>query len=94
MLGNYGVSKQLGISRSAQLHGVSYLPGAAGKPHLSLIFRSSVRSVVTGHGFADRGVGSSSPGRVKNFHFSIASKPAQGSPNLISNGYRKHFLRG
>jgi hypothetical protein len=30
----------------------------------------------TGYGFSYQGVGSSSPGRVKNFNFSISSKPA------------------
>jgi hypothetical protein len=35
--------------------------------------------IATGYGLDDQGGGSSSPGRVKNFHFSIASRPALGS---------------
>jgi hypothetical protein len=31
------------------------------------------------YGLDDQGGGSSSPGRVKNFHFSISSRPALGS---------------
>jgi hypothetical protein len=33
--------------------------------------RDSAVSIVTGYWLDDRGVGSSSPGRVKNFHFSM-----------------------
>jgi hypothetical protein len=35
--------------------------------------------IATGYGLDDQGGGSSSPGRVKNFHFSISSRPALGS---------------
>jgi hypothetical protein len=32
--------------------------------------------IATGYGLDDQGGGSSSPGRVNNFHFSISSRPA------------------
>jgi hypothetical protein len=32
--------------------------------------------------------------RVKNFLFSVSSRPALGPPNLLSNGYRGLFPRG
>jgi hypothetical protein len=35
--------------------------------------------IATGYGLDDQGGGSSSPGRVKNFHFSISPRPALGS---------------
>jgi hypothetical protein len=35
--------------------------------------------IATGYGLDDRGGGSSSPGRVKNVHFSISFRPALGS---------------
>jgi hypothetical protein len=35
--------------------------------------------IATGYRLGDRGGGSSSPGRVKNFHFSLSSRPALGS---------------
>jgi hypothetical protein len=35
--------------------------------------------IATGYGLDDQGGGSSSPGRVNNFHFSISSRPALGS---------------
>jgi hypothetical protein len=34
-----------------------------------------------------------SPGRVKNFLFSMSSRLVQG-PTLLSNGYQELFLRG
>jgi hypothetical protein len=40
-----------------------------------------------------RGRGSS-PGRVKNFHFSMLSRPALGSTNPLYNGYRGLFPGG
>jgi hypothetical protein len=50
--------------------------------------------IATGYGLDARGGGSSSPGRVKNFHFSILSRPALGStqppiklvPGALSRG--------
>jgi hypothetical protein len=41
--------------------------------------RDSSVGIATGYGLDDQGGGSSSPGRVKNFHFSISSRPALGS---------------
>jgi hypothetical protein len=41
--------------------------------------RGSSVGIATGYGLDDWGGGSSSPGRVKYFHFSISSKPALGS---------------
>jgi hypothetical protein len=41
--------------------------------------RYSSVGIATGYGLDDQGGGSSSPGGVKNFHFSISSRPAQGS---------------
>jgi hypothetical protein len=38
--------------------------------------RDSSVGIATGYGLDDQGDGSSSPGRVKNFHFSISSRPA------------------
>jgi hypothetical protein len=35
--------------------------------------------IIIGYGLDDQGGGSSSPGRVKNFHSSISSRPALGS---------------
>jgi hypothetical protein len=40
-----------------------------------------------------RGGGSSSPGRLKNFYFSISSKSALGSTQSPTNGYRGSFPR-
>jgi hypothetical protein len=41
--------------------------------------RDSSVGIATGYGLDDQGGGSSSPGRVNNFHFSISSRPALGS---------------
>jgi hypothetical protein len=41
--------------------------------------RDSSVGIATSYGLDDQGGGSSSPGRVKNFHFSISSRPALGS---------------
>jgi hypothetical protein len=38
--------------------------------------RNSSVGIATGYGLDDQGGGSSSPGRFKNFHFSISSRPA------------------
>jgi hypothetical protein len=40
--------------------------------------RNSVVGIATGYGLDYRGVGVPSPGRVKNFLFSMASRPALG----------------
>jgi hypothetical protein len=56
-------------------------------------FHSSF-GIATGYGLDDQGGGSSSPGRVKNFHVSITSRPALGStqppikwvPEALSRG--------
>jgi hypothetical protein len=44
-----------------------------------LMSRDSAVCIATGYGLDDQGGESSSPGRVKNFHFSISSRPALGS---------------
>jgi hypothetical protein len=49
--------------------------------------------IATGYRLDDRGDGSSSPGRVKNFHFSISSRPALGSTHFI-NWYQGLFPGG
>jgi hypothetical protein len=41
--------------------------------------RDSSVGIATGYGLDDQGGGSSSPGRVKTFHFSISSRPSLGS---------------
>jgi hypothetical protein len=41
--------------------------------------RDSSVGIATGYGLDDQGDGSSSPSRVKNFYFSISSRPALGS---------------
>jgi hypothetical protein len=41
--------------------------------------RDSSVGIATGYGLDDQGDGSSSPSRVKNFHFSRSSRPALGS---------------
>jgi hypothetical protein len=41
--------------------------------------RDSSVGIATGYDVDDQGDGSSSPGRVKNFHLSISSRPALGS---------------
>jgi hypothetical protein len=43
------------------------------------VIRDSSVSIATGYEMDDQGGGSSSPGRVKNFHFSISSRQALGS---------------
>jgi hypothetical protein len=42
--------------------------------------RDSSVVIATGYGLEDQRGGSSSPGRVNNFHFSKSSRPALGSP--------------
>jgi hypothetical protein len=54
----------------------------------------SAVDIVTGYDLKDRRDRSSSPGRVKNFLFSMSSKPVWGPPSLLSNGYRSPFLGG
>jgi hypothetical protein len=41
--------------------------------------RGNVVGIATGYALDDRGCRSSSPGRVKNFNFSMSSRPALGS---------------
>jgi hypothetical protein len=41
--------------------------------------RDSPVSIATGYRLDDQGGGSSSPGRIKNCHFSISSRPSLGS---------------
>jgi hypothetical protein len=64
---------------------------------LSTLFtrsRDSSVGIATGYGLDDQGSGSPSPGRVKNFLFSISSRPALGStqppikwvPGALSRG--------
>jgi hypothetical protein len=56
--------------------------------------RDSSVGIATGYGLDDQGGESSSPGRVKNFQFSISSRPALGStqppikwvPGALSRG--------
>jgi hypothetical protein len=58
------------------------------------VSRDSVVGTATGYGLDDRGVEVPSPGRVKNFHFSMLSIPALGStqppiqwvPGALSRG--------
>jgi hypothetical protein len=50
--------------------------------------------VATGYGLDERGGRSSNPGRVKNCLISKSSRPALGSPSLLSNGYRGSFPGG
>jgi hypothetical protein len=53
--------------------------------------------IATGYGLDDRGVGSSNPGRVKNFVFSTSSRPALGPtqspiqwvPGALSPGVKR-----
>jgi hypothetical protein len=50
-------------------------------PHFMLspflrVIRGSAVGITTGYGLDDRGVIVVSPGRVKNFHFSISCRPA------------------
>jgi hypothetical protein len=56
--------------------------------------RDSSVGIATGYGLDDRGGGSSSPGRVKMFHFSISSRPALGSTQPPIKGYRGLFSGG
>jgi hypothetical protein len=59
-----------------------------------IIYFDDVGCLATGYGLDDQGGGSSSPGRVKYFHFSISSRPARGSsqppikwvPEALSRG--------
>jgi hypothetical protein len=41
--------------------------------------RDSSVGIATGYGWTTRGNGGSSPDGIKNFHFSISSRPALGS---------------
>jgi hypothetical protein len=50
--------------------------------------------IATGYGWTTKGSGSSSPGRVKNFHLSISSRLALGSTQPPINGYRGLFPGG
>jgi hypothetical protein len=63
----------------------------------SIMSRDSSVGIATGYGLDEKGGGSSSPGRVKNFHFSISSRPALGStqpptkwvPGALSPGVKQ-----
>jgi hypothetical protein len=46
---------------------------------LTCVSRDSSVGIATGYGLDDQGGGSASPCRVKNFHFSISSRPVLGS---------------
>jgi hypothetical protein len=60
----------------------------------NIVSRDSSVGIATGYGLDDQGGESSSPGRVKNFYFSISSRPALGStqppikwvPGALSRG--------
>jgi hypothetical protein len=43
-----------------------------------IMHECKIVGIATGYGLKDRGVGSSSPGKVKNFLYSTASRPALG----------------
>jgi hypothetical protein len=58
------------------------------------VSRDSSVGIATGYGLDDQGGESSSPGRVKNFHFSISSRPALGSTQSPINGYGGLFPGG
>jgi hypothetical protein len=53
-----------------------------------VVSQDSSVGIATGYGLDDQGGGSSSPGRVKYFHFSISSRPALGcpQPGALSRG--------
>jgi hypothetical protein len=56
--------------------------------------RDSAVNIATAYGLDDQGVGSSSPGRVKNFLFSTHHPDRLwGPPNLLSNVYQGTFPR-
>jgi hypothetical protein len=68
--------------------GTPYAQHTASYMNLNLFFvsappfirsRDSSVGIATGYGLDDQGDGSSSPSWVKNFHFSISSRPALGS---------------
>jgi hypothetical protein len=48
--------------------------------------RDSSVGIATSYGLDEQGSGSSSPGRVKNFHFSISSRPARVHPTSYKMG--------
>jgi hypothetical protein len=65
------------------------------RPYLIINFIRDISvSIATGYGFDDREVGVPSPGKTKNFHFSMSSKltlgptqpPIQCVPGAISPG--------
>jgi hypothetical protein len=62
-----------------------------------LLSRDSSVSIATGYGLDDRRGGSSSPGRVNNFHFSISSRPALGTggsfPGVNRQGRETDYSR-
>jgi hypothetical protein len=61
---------------------------------ITAMSRDSSVGIATGYGLDDQGGGSSSPGGVKDFHFSVSSRPALGStqppiiwvPGALSRG--------
>jgi hypothetical protein len=61
-------------------YGAATFPLSCHKEFLSVCaHRDRSVGIATGYGLDDQGGGSSSPGRVKNFHFSISSRLALGS---------------
>jgi hypothetical protein len=52
---------------------VTVIKQIPGRTHNEVNFLDSSVGIATGYGLGDQGGGSSSPGRVKNFHFSISS---------------------
>jgi hypothetical protein len=56
--------------------------------------RDSSVGTATGYGLDDKGVRIPSPGRDKNFHFSMSFRPALGPHLLLSNVYGVLFPWG
>jgi hypothetical protein len=62
--------------------------------NITVALLGSAVGMATGYGLDGRRVWSSNPGRVKNVHFSLLSRPALKPPNLVCDRSLGLFLMG